>query len=310
MAANQSQGKRWVFTINNYTPEDQDRLRELECKYVVFGREVGENGTPHLQGFVIFDSNKRFNAAKTAIGATAHIELARGTSEQAAQYCRKENDYEEFGQLGTPGRRTDWERLSEWLERIGRRPTQRELIREFPSLYARYSHRVMEIVSAMQDPVRLVGEAEQPRDGWQRGLDEYIELPADTRRVRFYVDPVGNSGKTWMCQYLVSKHPDRVQVFRVGKRDDLAFAIDESKTIFLFDIPRKQMEYFQYSVIEQLKDRMVFSPKYNSVMKVLPAPVHVVVFCNEDPDMATLTVDRYDIQRLSVVELAMHNIIY
>ena len=166
----------------------------------------------------------------------------------------------------------------------------------------------MEIVSAMQDPVRLVGAEEQPHDGWQQQLDAYIELPADTRRIRFYVDPVGNSGKTWMCQYLVSKHPDRVQVFRVGKRDDLAFAIDDSKVSF-FDIPRKQMEYFQYCVIEQLKDRMVFSPKYNSVMKVLPAPVHVVVFCNEDPDMTVLTVDRYDIQRLSVVELGINNIL-
>jgi hypothetical protein len=61
----------------------------------------------------------------------------------------------------------------------------------------------------------------------------------------------------------------------------------------LFDIPRLGMEFFQYNVIEQIKDRIVFSAKYQSMAKVLDHDAHVVVFCNEMPKDDALTADRY-----------------
>lgn len=81
----------------------------------------------------------------------------------------------------------------------------------------------------------------------------------------------------------------------VGKRDDMAHAIDETKRVFIIDVPRGSMEYLQYSVLEMLKDKVVFSPKYESRTKIIPHNVHVVVMCNEQPDMNKLTRDRYNI---------------
>lgn len=94
------QGKNWCFTINNYTEEDEAYLRHLawETKYMVFGREIGEQGTPHLQGFVSFINNKRFEPVKNLLPAGTHIEKARGTAHEAATYCKKEEDFEEFGE--------------------------------------------------------------------------------------------------------------------------------------------------------------------------------------------------------------------
>lgn len=83
----------------------------------------------------------------------------------------------------------------------------------------------------------------------------------------------------------------------IGKNADLAHAIDESKRVFVFDIPRGSMEYLQYGILEQLKNRMVFSAKYNSTTKILHQKPHVIVFCNEDPDMDKMTNDRYNIWR-------------
>lgn len=47
-----SQGKNWCFTINNWTEEEFQLLQDIEVQYLVVGKEVGENLTPHLQGYV------------------------------------------------------------------------------------------------------------------------------------------------------------------------------------------------------------------------------------------------------------------
>lgn len=88
--------KRWCFTLNNYTAEDVAKFLALTCVYLVVGREVGDSGTPHLQGFIIWDSMKRLSAVKK-IDGRAHWEPARGTTDQASDYCKKDGDYEERG---------------------------------------------------------------------------------------------------------------------------------------------------------------------------------------------------------------------
>lgn len=285
--------KRYVFTINNPTDDDEQRLGDLSesVKYLVFGREVGENGTYHLQGYVIFNERKTFANAKSAISPRAHVEISRGTPAQASTYAKKDGDFEEFGELPVgQGKRTDWDRLKEWLVGLGRRPSQRELILEFPGLMAKYDGAVRNYVSALLPQIQLTSGT--PRDDWQRELEELLVEEPDDRSIRFFVDEQGGKGKTWFCQYMMSNYPDSVQYLRVGKRDDLAYAIDENCSIFLFDIPRSSMEYLQYNILEQIKDRMIFSPKYNSCLKILPAKAHVVVFSNEFPDESKLSEDR------------------
>lgn len=95
------QSKTWCFTINNPTVDDRQNLVTLSTSqhfsYLVFGNEIGDSGTPHIQGFVIFNVRKRFQTAKDLIGGRAHLEAARGTDYQAAEYCKKDGDFAEFG---------------------------------------------------------------------------------------------------------------------------------------------------------------------------------------------------------------------
>lgn len=287
------QSSRWCYTLNNYNESDELRLQRLECKYHVYGRERGEQGTDHLQGFVIFSTRKRFTAAKSLIGNLAHIEVARGASHQAADYCKKDGDYFEFGTPPSQGKRTDWDNYIEWCKQRDGIPTQREIILEYPALWARYHQRCLDIAEAFAPSPKLV-EGE-PRPGWQQDAYDRCLADAHPRTIEFFVDPLGNKGKSWFAAFMLSKFPEDVQCIKVGKEADMCYSIDESKTIFIIDVPRSKMEFFQYSVIEQLKDRMVFSTKYNSRMKIIRAIPHVLVMCNESPDRSKLSQDRFTI---------------
>lgn len=98
---------RWCFTVNNWTEEEYG-LIEATCRssasYLIIGKEVGEEGTPHLQGYVIFKKKLRLATLKKLPGFTrAHAEIAKGSPSQNRQYCQKGKNYLEIGALSRPG---------------------------------------------------------------------------------------------------------------------------------------------------------------------------------------------------------------
>lgn len=102
------------FTLNNYNDDDITRLSLLKegVSYLVYGKEVGESGTPHLQGYVEFENpratGKGWSNMKKLIG-NAHFEVRRGTAKQASEYCMKEDkECYIFGEISRQGERTDW----------------------------------------------------------------------------------------------------------------------------------------------------------------------------------------------------------
>lgn len=101
---NQNKSKRdrnWCYTVNNYSDDDIDLLTALadKCTYLIFGKEVGEQGTPHLQGYLHYKHPQQFDRVKKDLPAGCHIEpmIKYSTPEKAAAYCKKEKNFTEFG---------------------------------------------------------------------------------------------------------------------------------------------------------------------------------------------------------------------
>jgi len=97
-------GRNFCFTINNYTDSELSSLESFgstlgggQIKYLVFGKEVGENNTPHLQGLVCFVNARVLSGVKSCIGSRAHIEPMRGSFTEASTYCKKDGSVSEFG---------------------------------------------------------------------------------------------------------------------------------------------------------------------------------------------------------------------
>lgn len=90
--------RAWCITINNPDDLDGSRLQASDYKYLVIGNEVGESGTPHLQCYVYFPE-KLSRRAVSKLAPRGFLQPAEGTPQQASDYCKKDGDYKEYGEL-------------------------------------------------------------------------------------------------------------------------------------------------------------------------------------------------------------------
>lgn len=79
---------------------------------------------------------------------------------------------------------------------------------------------------------------------------------------------------------------------------------DEFPRILIFDFTRTKPAFFEmseiYSVIEEIKNGIYLSTKFESSMVVTPIP-HVYVFSNELPPYKALSADRWKFYRIGYV---------
>lgn len=95
----QSKSRAWVFTWNNYSPKEEAYVQQIPCQYLVYGREVGEKGTPHLQGFIYFKSPRKFGPTRARF-KNNHLEKAMDNL-KAIEYCKKDGNVFEKGEAPT-----------------------------------------------------------------------------------------------------------------------------------------------------------------------------------------------------------------
>lgn len=154
-----ARGRSVCFTINNYTEAEVTELKSqlLEFVYAVFQRERGENGTPHIQGYVYSRNQKSLVGWKRVLGQRAHIEFARGDAVSNRVYCTKEETREpdtdpwEHGEIPRQGERSD---LAAVAEAVKARSSEEELAEKFPGDVIRYHRGISYLRGLYEEPRR------------------------------------------------------------------------------------------------------------------------------------------------------------
>lgn len=107
-------------------------------KYAVYQYECGENGTYHIQGFIIYKGGKRFKNVKQDF-PTAHIIIPRGSNIENRDYCTKTDTRVappvEIGEFSEMRSRND---ITQFFEALKLGADNILLKGMFPVLYSQY----------------------------------------------------------------------------------------------------------------------------------------------------------------------------
>lgn len=279
----------WCFTKNN--PTSNEIEPHPKESYIVWQLEEGEQKTPHLQGYIELSSQQRLSSLTKWLPG-AHFSVRRGTPLQASDYCRKEPRLAgpwSRGELPetNPGKRND---IVDCLEDILQGATRDEVMDKHPGVLARHPRFVDEAMQRhAQSKVRKLLEI-TPRS-WQAAALEIVQGPVDPRAVFWYYDPLGNSGKTFLGRHLVDAHG--AFYCNGGKSVDVSYAFC-GQPVVIFDYVRDAEQFVNYGTIEQIKNGLLFSSKYQAVQKRFDSP-HVFVFANFFPATDKMSRDRWRI---------------
>jgi len=87
--------RNFCFTWNNYPQDYKNVLEQLDARYLLAGEEVGEQGTPHLQGTVVFKTVKSEPQVRKMLPG-CHVEITADIH-KSIEYCKKDDKFVEWG---------------------------------------------------------------------------------------------------------------------------------------------------------------------------------------------------------------------
>ncbi len=269
----QTGSHRWMFTWNNYPDDWADVIRaRVQAVKVTFpalkwigGEEVAPTtGTKHIQGYIEFmppgPDAKRVRPI-SALGLPKEVHWGdkngkpcRGTRKDNITYCSKE---------------------------------------------------CRNVVSTFKIPKPLWVPQMY---GWQLEaaalFDAELDSPAweINRHIHWFWEPNGKMGKSSFARWAIASHalegtPGEI-ILVGGKAADMKHAIaghfekyGEYPEKVIVDVPRESLQYVSYAGLEEVRNGLFFSGKYESGM-VLTNPLKMIVLANSPPEEGKWSGDR------------------
>lgn len=127
---------------------------------------------------------------------------------------------------------------------------------------------------------------------WQFSVLQKL-MTQHLRKVLWVVDINGNTGKTFLCNFMSILYGFLYFDGMLCTRD-LPLLIDESLKGIMIDVSRAAIGKFDYASLEGMKNGVFVTGKYRGCCKRIPqSPVGV--FANNFPDFSQLSDDRWEI---------------
>nr|WAE42132.1 MAG: replication associated protein [Cressdnaviricota sp.] len=143
-----------------------------------------------------------------------------------------------------------------------------------------------------------------PLDGleyfpYQKEVINIITGLPDKRKLFWWWEPTGNRGKSTFSKHLVLKY-DALVIF--GRSQDIKYILakrleTEDVDIIVFDFPRGYKNYINYTTMEEIKNGLIVSGKYEGQSIVYNVP-HIICFANFPPEIDELSYDKWDVRRI------------
>lgn len=310
------QARRWAFTWHNYTDGIiaylSSMISQEKATYIIFGEELGDSGnTPHLQGYVEFKTPLAMSTVKSRLDpvmkhkSEVHVKIAIAGEASNTKYCSKDGKTYVFGKAKQTGLVKHDNVYASMLEFIEDNPDMSLVLKQFPEPAIKGFANVEKAVNLCKQRQQQENLSSymksRPLRRWQERLVQELAGQPDDRKVIWYHDPIGNTGKSWLCKYLLSL--SSCAYFNNAKSTDIAHAY-KGERIALFDFSRDNEERLNYQAIETTKNGIMFSGKYDSCTKVFSSP-WVVCMANFPPQKHKLSLDRWDIRTIKVEDLTI-----
>lgn len=135
--------------------------------------------------------------------------------------------------------------------------------------------------------------------GWQLDIANIVETEPDPRKIHWIWSTEGKKGKSTMAKWLCRQGG----LICSGKAADMKYLVLKYKEktgdfpeILVFDVPRSMENYLSYTGLEELKNGLFCSTKYECASFEMPHP-HEFVFANFAPDMfdKDMSSDRFEV---------------
>lgn len=286
------QSRYWCITDNVHVDQAywEAKLEACSLQFIVAQPESGdEKGHLHVQAFAVYPTRRRFGVVREHFPG-AHVEAMRGTPEQAAAYCRKEDTWTgewrvEMGDLPEreQGRRNDIEQVRDMIKAGS---SLLDVIDKVPSAI-RYL-RFMQMYKNLLLASRTGPSSNICLRGWQQELFAKLNEEPSSRRIWWIWSAESATGKTTTMSEYVHQNPGRVLI-GTRKLADLLYAFcEESHKVIWFDLSRSDpLDAEMTTLLEQVSNgTYLLSSKYESTMKRVCA--HIVVTCNRPPPLERL----------------------
>ena len=318
--------RNWLYTWNNYTEADINTVKTAwpasgNFRGLMYELEVAPTtGTPHIQGFICFDTMKSGKQIKE-LSPKVNFRVMLGSIEQNRIYCSKDASgvtvlgtfpmsQKDKGVRGAPSGSLGLDAPGTWgalIIDIKAGKSRRELMVSYaaliPGALSAFDRYYNEFTPAIDYSIPEHFGSFLP---WQKELADIVEAGPDERSVIWIYSSAGGVGKSAMYKHLV--YNAGIQPMKNATTRDLACAWKCGSVTFDFARDLGD-EKINYSFIENVKDGICFSSKYESASKLADPNVHrfVICFANEPPRVEALTLSRwmiYDIVDSKLVPMS------